>query len=212
MSESNETAMTGHVYDGIQEYDNPLPGWWTALFWATIFFSVAYYFVSLVRSEWVDTRAAYEREITRNLERQFATLGDLAPDHATLLSFLEDPEQQNWLKFGNAIFQTNCVSCHGRDGSGITAPNMTDESYLLVKSLEDVPKTVTNGSVAKGMPAWGGRLNQNEVVLVSAYVASLRGQNLASSRPTEGVTIPPWSTPPVAAPAAPTAPAPGSGN
>lgn len=211
MSESNETAMTGHVYDGIQEYDNPLPGWWTALFWATIIFSAAYYFVSLVRNDLVATRAAYEREVTRNLERQFASLGELTLDHATLLSFLEDPEQQKWLAVGNAIFQTNCVSCHGRDGSGISGPNMTDETYLLVKSLEDIPKTVITGSVAKGMPAWGGRLNQNEVALVSAYIASLRGQNLASSRPAEGVTIPPWKSPPASAPA-PAPPAPGSGN
>lgn len=209
MSESNETAMTGHVYDGIQEYDNPLPGWWTALFWATIVFSAGYYFVSLVRNDLVATRAAYEREVTRNLERQFASLGELKLDHASLLTFLEDPEQQKWLAVGNAIFQTNCVSCHGRDGSGISGPNMTDDTFLLVKSLEDIPKTVINGSVAKGMPAWGGRLNQNEVALVSAYVASLRGQNLSSSRPAEGVSIPPWTTPPAAVQAAPP---PGAGN
>lgn len=196
MSESHDTAMTGHVYDGIQEYDNPLPGWWSALFWGTIVFSAAYYFVSLVRSEWIDTRAAYEREVTRNLERQFASLGELAPDHSTLLGFLEDPEQQKWLAVGSAIYQTNCASCHGRDGSGVSAPNMTDDSYLLVKSLPDIATTVSNGSVAKGMPAWGNRLMQNEIVLVSAYVASLRGQNLASSRGTEGTVIAPWSTPP----------------
>lgn len=196
MSTTNDTAMTGHVYDGIQEYDNPLPGWWTALFWATIVFSAAYYFVSLVRNEWIDTRAAYEREVQRNLERQFAMLGELTPDHPTLLGFVSDPEKQKWLAVGNAIFQTNCVSCHGPNGAGVSGPNLTDESYLLVKSLEDIPKTVTNGSVAKGMPAWGTRLAPNEIVLVSAYVASLRGQNLASARPTEGVAIPAWATPP----------------
>lgn len=204
MTEATENALTDHVYDGIQEYDNPLPGWWTLLFWGTIAFSIAYGFIALVRNEWIDTGAAYEREVQHSLERQFALLGDLAPDHATLLPFLEDPEKREWLAVGRAIFQTNCTSCHGRDGSGLSGPNLTDERYLLVKSLEGVAQTVTNGSVPKGMPAWGERLSKNEIVLVAAYIASLRGQNL-TGRPAEGEAIPPWNEPPAPAtpPAAP---------
>ena len=37
--------LSGHEYDGIQEYDNPTPGWWVAVFAATVVFSV-FYFVS----------------------------------------------------------------------------------------------------------------------------------------------------------------------
>jgi len=42
------------------------------------------------------------------------------------------------------------------------------------------------------MPAWKNRLHPNEVVMVSAYVANLRGQNLTGPRPPEGPVIPPW--------------------
>ena len=38
-----------HCYDGIQEYDNPTPGWWWMLFWVTILFSVVSTAKSLVR-------------------------------------------------------------------------------------------------------------------------------------------------------------------
>ena len=31
-----DDPLTGHDYDGIQEYDNPLPGWWKWLFIASI--------------------------------------------------------------------------------------------------------------------------------------------------------------------------------
>jgi cytochrome c oxidase cbb3-type subunit 3 len=35
----NEPPLTDHSYDGIQEYDNPMPGWWVWLFVATVVYS-----------------------------------------------------------------------------------------------------------------------------------------------------------------------------
>jgi cytochrome c oxidase cbb3-type subunit III len=37
-----ENQKTGHVYDGIEEYDNPLPRWWFNLFIGTLIFSYIY--------------------------------------------------------------------------------------------------------------------------------------------------------------------------
>ena len=38
-----EVGVTGHVWDGdLQEYNNPLPKWWSNLFWITIVFGVVY--------------------------------------------------------------------------------------------------------------------------------------------------------------------------
>jgi len=34
--------LLDHDFDGIQEYDNDLPGWWKALFWITIIFAIIY--------------------------------------------------------------------------------------------------------------------------------------------------------------------------
>lgn len=184
---------TGHVYDGIEEYDNPLPGWWTNLFYLTIAFSGGYLFINLAQPKWVDSRLAYAAAKEAEIQRQFASLGELQPDPATVLSFATDPEQQKWLVVGESVFRTNCVSCHGKDGVGLSGPNLTDDHYKTVKSLADVPRTITEGSVAAGMPAWGHRLSTNEIVLVAAYVASLRGKNLPGRAP-EGEVIPPWTT------------------
>ena len=43
MSELNtDDQLLDHNYDGIQEYDNPLPTWWVTLFWISIVFAVFY--------------------------------------------------------------------------------------------------------------------------------------------------------------------------
>ncbi len=186
---------TGHVYDGIQEYDNPLPGWWTTMFYLSILYAGAYLFIGMARPEWVNTRLEYEIDVAKDQARQFAEIGKLEADHATLLSFLEDPERAKFLSVGGSLFQTNCVSCHGRDGSGVSGPNLTDESFLLVKDLASITDVVTKGSVAAGMPAWGNRLSLNEIVLVSAYVASLRGQDLPGKE-AQGEAIPAWDAAP----------------
>jgi len=41
------------------------------------------------------------------------------------------------------------------------------------------------------MPSWKQRLHPNEVALVAAYVASMRGQNLPGKAP-EGTPMEPW--------------------
>jgi len=39
----NQDHLLEHSYDGIQEFDNPMPRWWVYLFWATIIFSILYF-------------------------------------------------------------------------------------------------------------------------------------------------------------------------
>ena len=90
-----------------------------------------------------------------------------------------------------AIFSANCVSCHGREGAGVSGPNLTDDHYVRVRQLTDVADTVIGGSIAAGMPAWEGQLSMNEIVLVSAYAASLRG-GFVEGKPAEGEPIDPW--------------------
>ena len=193
MSEGNGN-LTGHNYDGIEEYDNPTPTWWTWIFLLTVAFSAFYMFLTLMTGRQLSAEAFYEHDYTESLKAQYGQLGELQPDAATLVKFSKD---EKWLKVGAAVFQGNCVSCHGSDASGIAGPNLTDESFVHIAAITDIADVVSKGRNNGAMPAWGQRMLPVEQVLVSAYVASLRGKDLPSAggRPAEGRAIAPWPQP-----------------
>lgn len=194
---AGEDILTDHAYDGIQEYDNPTPRWWELLFVLSIVFAPIYALWFHAPTEGRTLAAAYEKDLADNLSLQFGDLR-LQPDEQTILAYMN----HELAKVGAATFATNCVSCHGREAEGISGPNLTDDSYKNVKQIADIAKVIQNGAANGAMPAWGNRLTTNEIVVVSSYVASLRGEN-RPGRPAEGNVIEPW-------PAAPPSPQPES--
>ena len=195
-------ALTDHAYDGIQEYDNPLPGWWKWMFVGSIVFSLFYAMYFHIGAPGRSVADQYDAELAANTRLQFAEIGDLEPTQDNILRFAN---QKSWLSVGQTVYKTNCISCHGRDGEGKVGPNLTDEYYKNVRKVEDIARVINQGAGNGAMPAWANRLHPNEVVLVSAYVTSLRGTQPASEgKGPEGTVIPAWPEPPPAteAPAA----------
>lgn len=183
-----EELLTGHTYDGIQEYDNPTPAWMSWIFVCTFAFAGVYMLLNLVAAGDLSPPAEYERAKIANLKKKFAEIGELEPTAENILTYMNDPE---WLAYGKGVF-SNCTTCHGPNAEGKSGPNLTDDAYIHVKSVEDIAKVINEGVVAKGMPAWAGTLHPNDVVMVSAYVASLRGTNVPGEGPV-GTVPPPWS-------------------
>jgi len=197
---SPDDPLTGHDYDGIQEYDNPLPGWWKWAFIATILFSPPYFFFYHNGAEGRSVADHYDRDLAANLQLQFAEIGELTLDRDTVVRFLYD---SSWLQVGKIVFKTHCVSCHGKDGGGLVGPNLCDEQYKNVKDIGDFLTVLQNGANAGAMPAWKNRLSTNELVLVASYAASLRGTTPAVAKDGEGRVIEPWpEAPPEEQPAA----------
>ena len=77
---------------------------------------------------------------------------------------------------GKELFASSgCAGCHGPDGKGnqaIGAPNLTDNVWLYGSSEKTIAETITNGR-QNMMPAFGDRLNEGKLKLLSAYVYSL---------------------------------------
>lgn len=188
--ENENVVSAGHVYDGIQEYDNPLPGWWTNLFWATFVFSIFYLVYYHMGAEGRTIHDDFDRHMASIMETRFAKIGNLEGDRATILKYMKDPE---WLPVGKVVFRANCVSCHGAEGQGLIGPNLTDDNWKSVKKAEDLFTVISDGAANGAMPAWKRRLtHQNQIVLVAAYVASLRGSAPAGGKGPEGDPIPAW--------------------
>ncbi len=184
----SHASLLDHEYDGIREYDNPTPGWWHLIFMGSVVFSVFYgVFFHWSPIAWTP-RDVLVKAQNDEIRRQFAGV-TFASDQKTMLDLMNDAK---WRDFGSSVFKANCVSCHGADAQGVVGPNLTDNFWKNVKTMEDVPRVVADGAANGAMPAWKGRLHANEVVLVASYVASLRGKNLPSARAAEGVEIPPW--------------------
>nr|YP_009295211.1 cytochrome c553 [Dasya binghamiae]AOH77223.1 cytochrome c553 [Dasya binghamiae] len=72
---------------------------------------------------------------------------------------------------GQEIFNENCTACHA-GGQNTVQPDKTLEKDVLAKnsmnSIEAIVKQVTNGKNA--MPAFGGRLSEEEIESVATYV------------------------------------------
>jgi cytochrome c oxidase cbb3-type subunit 3 len=176
-------------YDGIREYENPCPGWWSFLFFGTFVFSLGYFFFFQFSPASWTVLDSYDSSVADNLRLQFAEIGELRPDEATLIKYAHD---DNWSKVGRIVFATHCQSCHAADAAGLVGPNLTDDYYKNIARITDIANVVAEGAAGGAMPAWRTRLHPNELVLVSAYVASLRGKNLPGPRGQEGSVIPPW--------------------
>lgn len=78
---------------------------------------------------------------------------------------------------GATLFADNCAACHGDAGTGDRtqgAPNLTDAIWLYGGSREKVKESVAYARFGV-MPAWAGRLTEDEIRAVAAYVHSRGG-------------------------------------
>jgi cytochrome c oxidase cbb3-type subunit 3 len=176
--------LLDHEYDGIQEYDNPMPRWWVNIFWATIVFSIVYVINVGPVGSGPGRIAQYEADVAAAKARQPQQAP--AVDPARLAALAADPAA---LAAGKAVYDKNCASCHRPDGGGLIGPNLTDEAWLHGGSLDEVLRTVDVGVLDKGMPGWGKILKPDELTAVVAYVASLQGTNPPDAKAPQGVAV-----------------------
>jgi cytochrome c oxidase cbb3-type subunit 3 len=180
----NEPKLLDHEYDGIQEYDNPMPRWWVYIFWASIIFSVIYYIVPGDIGAGAKKDEMYAKEMAAWADAHPAPLVSAGPDVAALTALLSDSEA---LEEGAETYTKYCQACHAAGGAGMIGPNLADDSFIHGGSIDSVYTVVNGGVLAKGMPAWGTMLKPDELAEVVAYVKSLQGTSPANPKAAEGI-------------------------
>jgi cytochrome c oxidase cbb3-type subunit 3 len=180
-------ALLEHEYDGIREYDSPMPRWWVMAFWATFFFSIGYTVHYHFTGHGKSVAEDYEDDLRiARAERAKQTLAE-APSELALGALMADPDLMQDAK---VVFAERCAVCHAAEGQGLIGPNLTDDHFIHGENtLMDIYAAVSRGVPEKGMPAWDLQLQPIEVRKLSAYVGTLRGKNL-SGKAAEGQPVP----------------------
>jgi cytochrome c oxidase cbb3-type subunit 3 len=166
---------TGHVYDGIEEYENPLPLWWFATFAGSLIFAVGYFI-------WYPGLGSYEgmggwTQIGQLEEQQAkadAKYGEIFAQFSEVpvVELATIPEAR---QMGRRLFVNNCSVCHGTAADGAYGfPNLTDSDWLYGSDPETIKNTITHGRQG-AMPAWQDVISDNDTNNVVEYVIALSG-------------------------------------
>jgi cytochrome c oxidase cbb3-type subunit 3 len=168
---------TGHNYDGIEEWDNPLPGWWFSMFLITIIWGAGYLIVypglgnfpgllgwTSVEQHDGEVRVAEERY--RAMRDKYLAL--------PIEEIYTDPKVRN---MGMRIYGNNCSQCHGLDAAGALGfPNLADGDWLWGGAPAQIKHTLANGRQAV-MPPWEAILGEQGILETTAYVLELNNRD-----------------------------------
>ena len=203
-----EVPTTGHEWDGIREFDNPMPRWWVWVFYATIvwgiWYVIAYPAWPLIQRATdgylgYDMREEVASEIKRFDDANAEVKAKLVA--ADLNAIGADPALAGYAQgAGAAVFKTNCAQCHGAGAAGVQSlgyPNLLDDDWLWGGTMEDIHLTVTHGirnttdadARYSEMPKWGvdGMLDDAQIGDITEYVLKLSGQDHDAAKAEAGM-------------------------
>lgn len=183
---------TGHSWDGIEEYNNPLPRWWLWTFYATIVWGVVY---TILYPAWplVDRATSgvlgwsQRADVAAEMSAVEASQADLrAALVGTDLGVLRANEELHRfaIQAGASLFKNNCSQCHGAGAAGAVGyPNLLDDEWLWGGRLEDIAYTVRHGirneddpdARFSQMPAFGDILDKQDIATLVDHVQAMPG-------------------------------------
>lgn len=189
---------TGHSWDGIEEYDNPMPRWWLWTFYATIVWGIGY---TIFYPAWPMVQGATEGLTGWSSRGQLVEEMQAAQDanaeinarlaSADLASIPADAELSQYAaNKGAAVYRTFCSQCHGSGAAGVMSegyPNLLDDAWLWGGTMEEIHQTIAHGirneddpdARYSQMPAYGDIFSEEEIHQVVSYAYTLNGREAA---------------------------------
>ena len=173
---AGDPPTTGHVWDeDLAEFNNPLPRWWSWLFYITVVFALVYLVLYPGLGKFPGV-LGWTSVGQYQAERK-AFDASVAPLYAKFLGMdvqavAADPAAQ---AMGERLFLSYCAQCHGSDaGGGRGYPNLRDRDWLYGGEPALIKTSILEGRNGV-MPPFGAVLGEDGVANVVAYVRSLSG-------------------------------------
>jgi len=205
---AEEGKSMGHSFDGIEELNNPLPKWWSYLFFILLAVGLLYLLLypglgnfkgllgwqssaQAVRSLEESRQASSEAksrgilvQYDREMERADAHYGEQlrklthTADGSGYRDIKEVAADPVANKVGQRLFLQNCAQCHGSDARGGKGFPNLTDSEWQWGGEPDQIKTTILQGRQAAMPAWGDALGKDGVQEVVAYVLGLSGRKV----------------------------------
>jgi cytochrome c oxidase cbb3-type subunit 3 len=203
-----EPETTGHSWDGIEEYNNPLPRWWLWTLYATILWAIGYVIAypawPLINGATTgllgySTRAEVAAEIAAVDAANAGVTADLAAADLSALT-PGTPVHDFAVNAGAAVFRAHCSQCHGSGAAGATGyPNLLDDDWLWGGDPGAILTTITHGirnttdddARYSEMPKFGAdeMLEPAQIEEVVEYTLQISGQDHDPAMAARGRTI-----------------------
>jgi cytochrome c oxidase cbb3-type subunit 3 len=181
--EAAEGAETGHSWDGLTEFNNPLPRWWLWMFYITIVFALIYLvlYPGLGRFAGVlgwhsgnmlnVEDSQYHREMQRAEDRYQPIFTAMANRDISSLA-----RDANAVTTGRRLYLNYCSTCHGSDAGGARGfPNLADGVWQWGGTPDAIKTSIAKGRKAN-MPGFGPSLGEEGVEQVAHYVLQMSGR------------------------------------
>lgn len=201
-----EVGTTGHVWDGIEELNNPLPRWWLWMLYATIVWGIGYV---IAYPAWplltgatpgvlgYSTRAEVAADMAAVEAANADLMSALASADPTTLA--ANPDLHGFaVNAGAAVFRANCSQCHGAGAAGAKGyPNLLDNDWLWGGAITDIAFSVSHGirneqspdTRYSEMPKFGEMLAGPEIDALVNHVLAISGQTHDAALAATGTTL-----------------------
>jgi cytochrome c oxidase cbb3-type subunit 3 len=185
----DDKIIEGYEYDGITELDNPCPKWLMYIFYFTAFLAVfflGYHFGSSSKNKIVES---YMKKLKDAQSQRTTVVVEQVPEvsESELAALLQEPTE---LASGEEFFVDKCAICHGQAGEGLIGPNLIDNYWIHgTGKISEIAITIRSGIPDKGMVAWQGRIPEENILQIAAYVKSLKGNQVEGAKEPDGKLI-----------------------
>ncbi|MEP1611767.1 MAG: cytochrome-c oxidase, cbb3-type subunit III [Roseobacter sp.] len=193
--QEGDPKTTGHSWDGIEEFDNPMPSWWLWTFYVTIIWGVGY---TLAYPAWPLVSSATSGLLGYSTRAEVVEEIALVEAHneeinlrlaSTELTKIDEKADLNAYatSAGAAVYRTWCTQCHGSGAAGAVGyPNLLDDDWLWGGDIQEIHTTIARGvrneedddARYSQMPAFGDILEPEELTSVVNFVMNLSGAPL----------------------------------